>query len=100
MPRGDVGREQESDSRCKQVKWTVTERDGATGVVGARGASGKGGKRSRKAASGADEADLEARGQRYREYPVLADRFPANNWKCKRNEPPCDSSIIESLINV
>lgn len=31
---------------------------------------------------------------------VLADRFPANNWKCKRNRPPCDSSIIESLISV
>ena len=46
------------------------------------------------------EAAREARGQRYREYPVLADRFPANNWKCKRNEPPCDSSIIESLISV
>ncbi|KAF7412625.1 hypothetical protein HZH66_001521 [Vespula vulgaris] len=39
------------------------------------------------------------RGARYREYPVLADRFPANNWKCKRNGPPCDSSIIESLIS-
>lgn len=46
------------------------------------------------------KAAREARGQRYREYPVLADRFPANNWKCKRNEPPCDSSIIESLISV
>lgn len=33
-------------------------------------------------------------------YAVLADRFPANNWKCKRNRPPCDSSIIESLISV
>jgi len=31
---------------------------------------------------------------------VLADRFPANNWKCKRNRPPRDSSIIESLISV
>ena len=31
---------------------------------------------------------------------VLADRFPANNWKCKRNRPSCDSSIIESLISV
>lgn len=39
-------------------------------------------------------------GARYREYAVLADRFPANNWKCKRNRPRCDSSIIESLISV
>lgn len=85
---------------ARGVKWTVTERDGGERRERDTGVSEKERKRLRKAVSGAGEEVREARGQRYREYPVLADRFPANNWKCKRNEPPCDSSIIESLISV
>lgn len=91
------------ESRREKVKWTVTgsrwktgDRDGENGDSGGSvGKIGKERKRGKMVESGARGGQ-----QRYREYPVLADRFPANNWKCKRNEPPCDSSIIESLISV
>lgn len=86
------GRERERDRKQREYR-------GKRRVGGERtNAVRDGGVREKEGGKGRERG----RGRTLSRVPgtVLADRFPANNWKCKRNRPPCDSSIIESLISV